>query len=117
MRCGRSRVGESVTPTRLVAAILDAAIDGGTGMVMTLGQATQVSKLTKFAADSTAAFEAATGGNAAANRTGKGAFASINVGGTVREVYSTADLPRGWYRRRENNGWRPVRCAPPYRAT
>jgi len=92
----------------VITVIIDAAIDAGTGMVVPVGNTTQVSKLTNFAAQTTRAVDAATGGEGAMRRTGKGAFASINVASEVREVYSTTQLPPGWYRRKENNGWRPV---------
>lgn len=65
--------------------------------------------ISRAAADYTTPAEAATGGGAHQARTGKGAFASINMAEDMKEQYDAGYTPEGWYRRRENNGWRPVR--------
>ena len=88
--------------------IVDAAIDAGTGLVLNLGRTTQVSRISRAALELTSGADAATGGVGAAGRSGKGAFASVNVAADMVQQYEAGMAPEGWYRRRENNGWRPV---------
>lgn len=110
--------------------ILQAAAEAGTGAVIRVGSSVFAARLPTGEARHMTGRDAATGGDTARRRKGRGALASLEVtrtrggaggrlgsgsvvlGGGMDSTYGPgaggAAGTHGWYRRIENNGWRPV---------